>query len=207
MKNRKNVLLWTLAIAIYIAQLLAAVYIALVIIVFAVYGNETEYENVKADDAISRSFEKYTGENVYYLGKEKNAYNAMNYEILLRHEEDAICDIIEAVNGTLENEGITDKVSIMFYKTVPGGLINTLKISNYSDYNLEKADFESLQWLLLRGDKIGGSEFYNNPATYRNIPDIRYLQLTYNMRVMAAQNKVDWYEYWPELEKIEELDY
>ena len=205
MKNRKNILLWTLAIAIYIAQILAAAYIVLVIIVFVVYGNGTEYENVKADDAISRSFEKYTGEKVCYLGKEKDSSNTIIYEIVLRGEENVICDIVEDVNETLKNDKITYKISIVFYAPFACGLTNTLTISNYSDNTLGKADYEGLQCLMLSGDDMENREFYNNPATYCNIPDIRYLQLSYNMRVMAAQYKVNWYEYWPELEKISDI--
>ena len=59
--------------------------------------------------------------------------------------------------------------------------------------------------LTLCGNDMERSAFYNNPATYRNIPDVRYLKLTYNMRVMVAQYKVDWYEYWLNLECIEEI--
>lgn len=206
MKKRKNIFLWLLAISIYIAEMLALSYAALLIIVIAMYGTRNdEYENVKANDSISMSFEKYTGENVYYLGKSKDKYDVTNYEILLLREEDVISNIVQDINETLRNDGVTNKVSIIFYKKYNNVLTPVLGISNYSDDNLEKADFESLQWMLLRGDKIGKSAFYNNPATYRNIPDVRYLKLTYNMRVMAAQYKVDWYEYWPNLECIEEI--
>lgn len=54
MKKRKNIFLWLLAISIYIAEMLALSYAALLIIVIAMYGTRNdEYENVKANDSIS----------------------------------------------------------------------------------------------------------------------------------------------------------
>ena len=123
--------------------------------------------------------------------------------------DDTITGIIKTANGIIEEQNMKQKILLTLSITFNGGqgTEKVLSVADFTDMNLESADCNKLQVLMLCGDDMERSEFYNNPATYRNIPDIRYLQLTYNMRVMAAQYKVDWYEYWPELEKIEELAY
>lgn len=61
--------------------------------------------------------------------------------------------------------------------------------------------------LVLFGDEIEKSEFYSNPATYKNIEGIRYLEVSHYMQKMANINNIDWNEYWPELESITLLEY
>lgn len=209
MKNRKNVLLWTLAIAIYIAQLLAAVYIALVIIVIAVYTPAHEkLENKVADDAISIIVVEKYGDKFLYRGKKISDERAVAYKFfMLAEDEETISGLINDVNHIIANEHITYKVQLTFCITFRDGLTTepVFSVSNFSDAELAYPDCSKLQTVAIYGDKLENIEFYNNPATYRNIPDVKYLQLSYNMRVMAAQYKVNWYEYWPELEKISDI--
>lgn len=168
------------------------------------------YESYRADDTISTAIMNRYSDKVIYRGKETNDYNATDYWFILSEkDEETITGIIKTANGIIEEQNMKQKILLTLSITFNGGqgTEKVLSVADFTDMNLESADCNKLQVLMLCGDDMERSEFYNNPATYRNIPDIRYLQLTYNMRVMAEQYKVDWYEYWPELEKIEELAY
>ncbi len=169
-------------------------------------GNITYY-NLEADDAISSAIYEELGEGIYYLGKEDFSNNDLCYEYLLCEEKaDLLYNMIVEVNETIKQEGISEKIEIFCGAEIPGGVEWVVIFSNYSNDTIDSPDYEGMCKLTIMGDDIGmrGDNYlYNNPMTYVNLPDIKYLQVSEKIQERAEAEGIDWYEYWPELESVE----
>ena len=167
-------------------------------------GN-VEYHNKKADDDISKAIYEAAGEDVYYCGKNDVSQGQLSYEYLIMEErEDLLQDVVSAVNETIEEKGIADKVDILLHYEIPGGMGMSIRLCNYSDDKLTYPDCNGLQRLASGGYKEEvNTDFYNNPNSYIAITNIKYLKVRKSIHERAEAEGIDWYEYWPELESVE----
>lgn len=162
------------------------------------------------DDAISKAICETVNYDVFYLGKsDESDDSVLCYEYHIRDKNMDVNGIskiigatITAVNKTIKEDSITDLVSISFYQhNIYGGEEKVLSVYNYSDYRLESPDFEGMEVV-----EISGSDYeeclYNCPETYISLPNIKYLYINRNIQKAAKKQGIDWYDYWPDLEKI-----
>lgn len=165
------------------------------------------YYNHKADDAISRAIYKKVGaKELYYQEKEVLAEtNRICYTYYLNQEKEGVAEAaIEAANKVIEQEKINSRIELIFEGDMPGGSEVVFIIGNFSDYNSTCAKYETLRRLTICGTRVGSqNSIYNDPATYRNFPNIKYLRVSEKIQKNADEAGIDWYEYWPDLEKVE----
>ena len=176
----------------------------LVILTLVGCGN-VEYHNKKADDDISKAIYEAVGEDVFYLTKEETSQGVLRYEYLIKEEqEDLLQNIVFMLNDAIKQSEIENKVNIFFEYELPGGTGWSVRLCNYSNDELTAPDCEGLQRLVISGNKHEYSgDYYNNPNSYINIPNIKYLEVRKNIYDRAEAEGIDWYEYWPELESVE----
>lgn len=167
-------------------------------------GPPHHYSNQKADDAISEAVYQALGEEeIYYRGKGLSRNNVICYEYLIYEEQEGqLGKLIETVNTTIQQEGIEDRISIVCDKEIPGGMEFILVIKNFSDEEDKTEGSCSLYNMGINGFSFGES-IYNNPATYSGIPGILYLQVSGEVAKASEREGTDWYEYFPDLEKLE----
>lgn len=164
--------------------------------------------NDKPDDVISQAIYDIVGDEIYYQGKEERSSSVLYYEYLIRdtkkHKSDYLDDLVIAVNETIINKNITNKVDIVFYHELPGGSGQCIELENYSDCKLEYPDCEGLQTLTITGFSRHCEDcIYDEPLIYMNIPNIKYLKVSEQVQKKADEQDIDWYECWPDLESIE----
>ncbi len=164
------------------------------------------YHNEKLDDAISSAIYETIGDELYYLGKEEKEHADLYYEYLIRDlgEEryDVLYDIVVAVNETIKKENITDKIDIVVYHELPGGMGQCVELSNFSNFECTYPDYDGLERLVISG--FGYSKcVYDQPSTYIQLPNIKYLSVSEEIQRKADEQEIDWYDYWPDLESVE----
>ena len=166
-----------------------------------------EFENKEPDDVISTAIYDTIGDELYYLGKEEYTDGELCYKYLMREVEkersEVLYDVVSAVNEILKKERIKEKVSIVFCHELPGGRTNgCVVITNYSEDELHDSDREGLHNLVINGFEHGEC-IYNNPMTYIALSNIKYLEIDVEIHERAEKEGIDWFECWPELEKME----
>ena len=83
-----------------------------------------------------------------------------------------------------------------------GAALRVFALSNYSDENLDKPDYSGFYCITLGWDVSPAEAFLYDPLTYSQIPNIKKLVISDKMQEKAAENDVDWYELWPDLEEV-----
>lgn len=161
------------------------------------------YENKKADDAISRAIYEAMGEELYYLNKSVTSDNVIGYRYLFYEErEGQLLTLQTVVNTVIQQEEITGKIAITCCVIPPGdrGSAPVVSLSNYDDAGKETAEYAALQKLWIR--RTNFDTMYDDPSAYKGLPDIKYLEICSDMAAVAQREKIDWYEYFPELETL-----
>ena len=175
--------------------------------IFAQYLAESDnYRNRKPDDSISLAiYEALEGTKVYYDEKVTTSEGILNYSYVFYEEnEEQLGKLLEAANAVIQQEEINIKIeitcSIAIYNC---GSEPVLSLNNYSDAKQENAEYPSLQKLWIKGSSIRSTTIYNTPETYQNLQGIKYIEIYGDMAKITTKNKIDWYEYLPDLETLE----
>lgn len=165
------------------------------------------YHNEKPDDEISRAIYDVIDDELYYLGKKEDTYSDLRYEYLIKaadkNNQEVFYELVEVANEILEKEEIKDKVCIVLrYELCAGVISNCVEITNYSNSKFEKPDCKGLQNLVIKGMEDVTS-VYDQPSTYIQLPNIKYLSVTEEIQRKADEQGIDWYDYWPDLVNVE----
>ena len=102
-------------------------------------------------------------------------------------------------------EGNTNKVKMCIGTVVSYGIEYPITLTNYSEDDIQVADYKGLKVLELSYPKATPLSFYTDPNTFLCLEDIRILRIDGEMQKKAEDEEIDWYEEWPELEAIELL--
>lgn len=177
---------------------------AVLLLVVSWITNYFEHCNFKADDAISRTvYETVGAKELRYRGK---ATTRQYYTYHIDKEKEGTAEeAVEAINEVMEQKVTSHKISISFYKEFVRGAYEPLFIvGNYTDGYSSSANYEKLQYLCILGTNHGSEKsIYNDPETYKNFPDIQYLEVSEKIQKAADEAGIDWYEYWPDLKTVE----
>ncbi len=164
--------------------------------------------NLNVDDAISRAGCKAVDKKeFYYGGKSDNTAGTTTYYkfYINKEKEGSAEEVVEAINEVMEQKITSHKISISFSKKFAEIVYEPLFIvRNYTDGYSSSANYEKLQYLCILGTNHGSEKsIYNDPETYKNFPDIQYLEVSEKIQKAADEAGIDWYEYWPDLKTVE----
>ena len=191
----------------YTSILLLALYW---ILLFSGCGYQ-EYYNKKADDSISEAIYRALGEKVYYCSKEEIEPDICTYNFLIRDSEDTtlLIDFVNAINEELA-KGTARKVRIQIMQEISGGKEPIVVLYNYYKKGNDYKVYEGLQRIEILGTRVADKDdeyIYNNPTTYINLKNVKYLVVSEKIVQNAKEKDIDWYEIWPELEYYEEYSW
>ncbi len=182
------------------------IYFAIITLLLTGCGPKYRFNKIP-DDEISKAVYETLGFDVYYESKEKNQFDVITYYYVVESEEPKVLyEFVTAINKAIEENTITEKIQVYFTVEIQRGLTSIVVLSNYSDRELDEPDYGKLQYLYIVGALENVDEkfdFYNDPSTYLNLPDIRYLKVSKAMDYQAKEQDIDWYEVWPDLENVE----
>ena len=157
--------------------------------------------NLKPDDDLSRAVHDAMADDFYYVGKEEGIDGVIIYEYEIKRKEgNAVTEFVNAINDYLIAE--QEKIMVIVFIEVPGGLSSIFNLKNFSDSKLEKADYDGLYSLYIREAFDGPYEFFHDPSIYTGIEGIRKLNIGEEMQQKAEEEGIDWYAYWPDLEEV-----
>ena len=164
-------------------------------------GRYKEYHR-KPDDSLFRAVYDATGEDMDYHGKEESGGYIWYEYHLKKMDAETISRFVKAVNGTLGDDQEKIVVAVFVEDILhQGALTVAFNLRNYSDENLEKADYDGLLSLCI-GDYPDSFGAIVQPSTYTGIEGIRQLEIGVQMQQRAEEEEIDWYECLPDLEKV-----
>lgn len=161
---------------------------------------KTEYKNHKANDELSKAVYEAVGEDIYYQRKKKEDNGGLSYKFYAEnHTEESLHKFIDIVDNNLTNRD--DKVIIYLGTYLPGGFDIAMKIQNYTDPSVEKADLSGAKYVSALC--VDSSELYNDPEIYTYFKDVRYFEIQRYLQEKAEEKGIDWYQVWDNLESVE----
>lgn len=161
-----------------------------------------EHKNYKANDELSKAVYEAVGEDIYYQYKKKEENGILEYEFCVENEnEESLYKFIDIVDDNLAHR--EDKVMVILGCYIPGGTQYVMRISNYSDKSLEKADLQGAGSVYAIYTDIESSELFNNPEIYTHFKDVRYFAIDKKLQNIAEEKGIDWYQVWDNLESFE----
>ena len=161
-------------------------------------GNNSPNHGIPYDN-FSRAIYREMGDDIWYYHKEKGRSGEKKYYYIIEKcDKDTINRFTKVLNilGQKEKKKIAVYVEAKFVH----GLESVLNLKNYSNDNSEQADYERFYALSISYPDF--EEELRNPQTYTGIEGIKYLRIDSEMQKRAEEQRIDWYEIWPDLEDV-----
>lgn len=159
------------------------------------------FKNHKADDDLTKAVYEAAGKDIYYIYKEEES-DICTYEFYAENDnKESVRGFIEAVDSSLSHR--EDKVIIFLGCYIPGGMQYVMRIRNYSDTSLEKADLPGAGSVDAMSPDISGSDLFRDPEIYTYFKDVRYFKIDDELKKTADEKGIDWYQVWDNLESFE----
>ena len=155
--------------------------------------------DVKPDDKISKMVKETVTDDFYYKGHKENN-NELHYNFEIKSlDTSAIGKFAEICNESMPAEEI--KISYLVSFHIMGGSATMFVMSNYDIRSDDDAISDKLYYLWIR-DQIDFNEEACDPTLYSQIEGIKELHVDKAIQEKADDMGIDWYSYWPDLEKV-----
>ena len=161
-------------------------------------GNNSPNRGIPYDN-FSRAIYREMGDDIWYYYKDKGRSGEKEYYYIIEKcDRDTITRFAKVLNDLAQEE----KKKIAIYVEVEDtyGSESVLNLKNYSNDNSEQADYERFYALSISYPDF--EEELRNPQTYTGIEGIKYLRIDSEMQKRAEEQRIDWYEIWPDLEDV-----
>ena len=150
-------------------------------------------------DKFSRAIYREMGDDIWYYYKDKGRSGEKEYYYIIEKcDRDTITRFSKVLNDLAQEE--KKKIAIYVEVEDPYGAESVLNLKNYSNDNSERADYERFYALSISYPDF--EEELRNPQTYTGIEGIKYLRIDSEMQKRAEEQRIDWYEIWPDLEDV-----
>ena len=150
-------------------------------------------------DKFSRAIYREMGDDIWYYYKDKGRSGEKEYYYIIEKcDRDTITRFAKVLDDLAQEE--KKKIAIYVEVEDPYGSESVLNLKNYSNDNSEQADYERFYALSISYPDF--EEELRNPQTYTGIEGIKYLRIDSEMQKRAEEQRIDWYEIWPDLEDV-----
>ena len=150
-------------------------------------------------DKFSRAIYREMGDDIWYYYKDKGRSGEKEYYYIIEKcDRDTITRFSKVLNALAQKE--KKKIAVYVEVEDPYGSESVLNLKNYSNNNSEQADYERFYALSISYPDF--EEELRNPQTYTGIEGIKYLRIDSEMQKRAEEQRIDWYEIWPDLEDV-----
>ena len=150
-------------------------------------------------DKFSRAIYREMGDDIWYYYKDKGRSGEKEYYYIIEKcDRDTITRFSKVLNALAQKE--KKKIAVYVEVEDPYGSESVLNLKNYSNDNSEQADYERFYALSISYPDF--EEELRNPQTYTGIEGIKYLRIDSEMQKRAEEQRIDWYEIWPDLEDV-----
>ena len=161
-------------------------------------GNNSPNRGIPYDN-FSRAIYREMGDDIWYYYKDKGRSGEKEYYYIIEKcDRDTITRFSKVLNDLAQEE--KKKIAIYVEVEDPYGSESVLNLKNYSNDNSERADYERFYALSISYPDF--EEELRNPQTYTGIEGIKYLRIDSEMQKRAEEQRIDWYEIWPDLEDV-----
>lgn len=179
--------------------------LCLVLLVIMVGCGHYSGSDLRSDDDFSESIKEKFGDSFRYnYHEETERYGSYYTFEITEQNKETVANFFDFVNEELS--GSDEKITISVGIVQVEGLGVPFSIRNYTDENGDKSDLNGFYNLQLIHLKFRHDSFWDDLSIYSSFSGIRYLTVTDIIQQQAEEQGIDWYEYWPELEKVEIID-
>lgn len=174
----------------------------LILGILKLFGAGDGHYNLKPDDRISSAVYDAVGEDMDYHGKEEAGDEVTYRYELMNNDAETIAEFVNAINNSLDEKQKKISVYVSVEAEIPSVWTDVLGLFNYSDSNLEKADYDGFCSLYINDYLDHWDSMFLEPLTYTGIEGIRRLEIGIQMQQRADEDGINWYECWPDLEEV-----
>ena len=155
------------------------------------------------DDELSENILKELGNSFVYQGHYEDKNNVNVYEFYIcTHDEDTISFFHHTINQYIE---LTDGKTQMTINDGSGEWGATVVFYNFSSESMREPDYNGYDRIYVTGYLL--TDYWNDPNNYLNLNGIRILAMQNMIEENAQKAGIDWFDVWPNLEKIYVLDW
>ena len=168
-------------------------------------------EVIFTDNISHAVYDEVGSDYFYFLGDSYNA-SVYCYNYLLKQTDaETISKFVKVINSALDNK--EDQIVIPVYadlsdikdrSDVSDSRAEIFCLSRYSGSgsSRENTVYDGLYELFICDPDTGDEQFFPDPAVYTGIEGIKRLQIGKQMQQRAEEERIDWYECWPDLEEV-----
>ena len=180
-------------------------FLFLLIVLCGCGGGVVFHSNSKPDDNISETLMDVIDDDFWYIGKREIGKNDYGYEYsyLIRKQDPQTFD--EILDTIIEFDLQDNKlVQFSFFQETSNGVYDPLfYLKNYALFAEDQTDtFSHANCLHIQSVYGAIDEKWRDPYTYTEFECIRVLIIPDSIQTKADDEGIDWFEVWPELEKV-----
>ena len=163
-------------------------------------GHYEDYD-LKPDDELSKTVKDSFGDAFYYNGMQESTIYGHYYTFQINENNpETIGKLVELLNEQLSNTD--EKVTVAVGIKQVEGLGYVFSVSNFSDTNLDHADYDGFYDLWIGYLMYNHDPFWDDVNIYSSLENIKKLEVSDHLQEQAVETGIDWYEVWPDLEEV-----
>ncbi len=171
--------------------------IVMTLVVFICNGCGLVSDDRKPVDDISKKIKEEMGNDLFFWFDEVLDDGARCYSFrVMKVDAGLIEDFYDACNEALNGEKEKTVFCVDYF--LPGGGASLFYLQNYND---DGDTYDNVSYLCIR-DQTKWNEEVCDPSLYSQIKGIKELHVDKGIQEKADDMGIDWYSYWPDLEKV-----
>lgn len=176
--------------------------IVMIVLLLGLFFFFIQYGSIKRswpNDSFSKQVVKDTKDCFIFLGSSESDGKVRYNFYFSKCTVDSLLYFTKTIN---ENADLIDGKAEIVVFDGKGAIGSVFVLSNYYDTGYEVVYYDSF-CCLREFSAFHYNDFWGNPCTYADgIDDVKILEITSEMQGRAEEKKLDWYEIWPNLEKV-----
>ena len=176
----------------------------IIIMILCGCGYYKDYD-LKPDDELSQAVKDTFGDAFYYNGMEESPIFGHYYTFQINdYNPETIRQFVDLLNEQMS--GTDEKVTVVVGIKQVEVLGDAFSVSNFSDTNLDHADYDGFYDLWIGYLMFNHDAFWDDVSIYSSLTEIRKLEVSDHLQEQADATGIDWYELFPNLEEVTVYD-
>ncbi len=161
--------------------------------------------DIKPNDDLSKAVKDTFGDAFYYYGMEESEIYGHYYTFQINENNpEIIREFVDVINENIKEKN--DKVTVAVGIKQVEVLGCVFSLSNFSDVDLDYADYDGLCCLWIGYLMYDHDAFWDDVNIYSSLNEIRKIDISDHLQEEFCATGFDCYEIWPDLEEITVYD-
>ena len=184
--------------------------LALFVIIFGLFflegcSGDGTLKSQSPNDALSRRIKDAVGKDVLYLQREKENDVTIYTYVIFNEERQVFSNLYNAINESINGD---NKVKVIIGTNIGsgGGVEYVSVLSNFYLKNNSTYISDDICVLDIRYPRTTQSQLFMDINIYRDIKNIKVLEIDKKMQELADKEHIEWNKVWPTLERYEIME-